>query len=218
MLPRYRIPEIYLPGFKALGNLSSESSEKIAEVLESVSLDANSAEFRERIKEVIDNKNSEVVAEAIYSLGALLGFEGIEISVLPEILNNSLESQDKSFTGEQAKKFKENLSTILTKSQKLKYRFKAYNLLAENFYSYDSSRIITDFRPVFDDHKIEAHLGVILHQLKINYITANQNEEFFVSMNRNELTLLQEQIRRALEKEEYIKGSFKDFQFIDIKD
>ncbi len=218
MIARYKIPDVFLPGFKALASLSEEDSMKIAEVLKQSEVGGSRLEFKNNLSKALNQKEAENIADSVFSTGALLAAESSDTSSLPTVLTRSIQTQVPEMTDAEAEKFENNISIILQKSDNLKLTFKAYGLLAENFNSLISSRIVTDFRPIFDDATINAKFGLVVHSLKLGYQHANENEEFFVSMTSDELRELQNQIMRALEKEVFIKDNLKNFQFVTIKE
>jgi hypothetical protein len=116
----------------------------------------------------------------------------------------------------------ENFITNLVKLLSLKtlgMTSKAFGLMMEYEKTYVESRIITDVRPVFSDDLEESiDMGVIVHNLKIEYHTGKStHEEIYIALDCNDLRKLKEQLVRAEKKEKAIKSNFsKNISFLEI--
>lgn len=77
---------------------------------------------------------------------------------------------------------------------------------------------LDDMRLLFND-EIESPpgCGVILHQLKIEYVENGKRKSVFVSLNRDDVRELSENLQRALKKEEVIKENQPNIKFIELK-
>jgi hypothetical protein len=77
---------------------------------------------------------------------------------------------------------------------------------------------MTDMRLLFNDElETVPGCGVILHQLKIDYIENGEQKSFFVSMDKDDVTKMSNVLQRALKKEEIILKNQRDIHFITLK-
>ncbi len=63
-----------------------------------------------------------------------------------------------------------------------------------------STRILTDVRPLFSDNAKEIDGTVIAHTLRVRYESGNQENELSLAVDENDLRRLIEQCERSLEK------------------
>lgn len=97
----------------------------------------------------------------------------------------------------------------LVHSQRLNEWSIADTSLHENSHSYQSAKIITDVRTIFDQENDNSFIGTTLvHNLKISYRSQigmyGRTENFFVSLDTNDLQLLKEAIECAQEQNKQI--------------
>ena len=81
---------------------------------------------------------------------------------------------------------------------------KATDILFENERSLVSSRILTDVRPVFDCETNDISGGLVIHTLKLEYLTEN-TKEFFVCLDSDDIDDLILNLERAKQKAEKLK-------------
>jgi hypothetical protein len=83
----------------------------------------------------------------------------------------------------------------------------ATDLQTQNPRNYQSARIVTDLRPVFEDNvTIEPKGAVIVETLQIQTWTREGvSEQIFVSMDEHDLRQLKRTVERALEKTETLR-------------
>jgi threonine dehydratase len=80
------------------------------------------------------------------------------------------------------------------------------------------SSVMTDMRLLFNDELVTAPTcGVILHQLKIDYIENGEQKSFFLSMDKDDVTEMCNVLKRALKKEDIILKNQSDIHFITLK-
>jgi hypothetical protein len=217
---RYKVPNDFFPGFKVLSGLKEDEVEMLAILLEELPSGFNVQEFKSAIK--IDERFSDktsISADAIFSLGGLLLDKRAEDSlahVAQELANAFVLESDGE--REQTKNLSRNLLLLFNKSDKLIKTFKAYHLLFENTRSYKQSRVISDIRMTFNDNFDEKNkTALIIHQLKLEYVSNNELKEFFISLDKNDILDLRDELNRSLEKEGCIKRDFDKINFINLK-
>jgi hypothetical protein len=88
----------------------------------------------------------------------------------------------------------------------------ATDLQTQNGRNYQSARIVTDLRPVFQENLDEQPSGaVIVETLQVQTWTRDGNSELiFVSMDETDLRHLKATVDRALHKTETLKAFIKD--------
>lgn len=65
-----------------------------------------------------------------------------------------------------------------------------------------NSRILTDFRPIFADEKVEnPTAGIVVHNLKISCHHGDDMKYYYITLDGDDLLLLQEMLNRAIEKQ-----------------
>ena len=101
-------------------------------------------------------------------------------------------------------KLQEFLGLILASNENLYYIERARKLLIERGRLVGNTRIITDIRPIFKEEKIdEPEYCLIIHNLRIEYTKDFKNtQRSFYALDHEDLIHLQEQIKRALDKEQ----------------
>jgi hypothetical protein len=219
-MTKYQIPEAFLPGFLAISKLDTNGAEEIGLLLNHVPIGANSLDFREIFIKAGVPENLHLAVDTIYSLGALLaGKTGDDIDELANGLSKAFEEKNPgAITDEEVQQLKRNLVIILKNGDNLKKTFKAYQLLLNNVHIFRDSKVNSDIRLLFND-ELESNpgSGLILHQLKIEYEENEEPKSFFVSLDREDLIALGENLQRALKKEESIMRNHDSINFITVK-
>ena len=94
------------------------------------------------------------------------------------------------------------LIEILNTDTQIYYFEKAKSLLRDRSKLIVDMRILSDLRPVFKDDKIEPpEYCVITHNLRITYIKERERKKAIFALDQEDLSKLQLQIKRALEKD-----------------
>lgn len=97
----------------------------------------------------------------------------------------------------------QRINELLSCDQSLGITAKAVGVTADHERTYHRSRILTDMRPIFGDDVSKPAAAVIVHTLRVSYLSnrSSENAAFFVAMDSLDLQDLRDQIDRALEKE-----------------
>jgi len=219
-MTKFQIPEAFLPGFTELSKLSSDDAEKIGTLLNQIPVGATIQDFREAFTEADLPENIQVTAETVFSMGALLAGEtGGDIAELTAGLSKAFQERNQGkITDEETQQLKRNLLIILKNGDNLKKTYKAYQLFSENACIYRNSRVMTDIRLLFNDEPdSNPRSGLIVHQVKIEFVENEEPKSFFVSLDREDLINLSENLQRALKKEESIKRNQDTINFLTLK-
>jgi hypothetical protein len=111
---------------------------------------------------------------------------------------------------------KDRLLTFL-QIDALQLRSKASELISEDAKVFQSSRIITDMRPIFSGkNTLELSGGLIVHILKLQFYTATGANETYVSMDDDDLRELKQVIERAQQKSQLLRAHLMHSKLIDF--
>jgi hypothetical protein len=218
-MKNYTIPDELISGFQYIGQLDQAGINKIIETIESIPIGLGIKGLNSALKKNLGQDSNESLADVIYSFGGLLSsIRSDEIEKVTDDLIFSLKLQLKEILPEE-NRLKNNLLQILSKGEKLKYRYKVISLLTDNDKSFLNSRIISDIRFVFkDDIKETDRRALIIHKLKFDFIKDGCTKNFYIALDSIDLVKLQEQISRALEKERALKNDYSNINFIEISE
>lgn len=83
---------------------------------------------------------------------------------------------------------------------------KAIGVMSDHERVFIGSRVLSDIRPVFrDDISVGPAAAVIVHMLKIEYVTHDVREEVFVALDGQDVGSLLDVLTRAKQKEETLR-------------
>lgn len=212
---RFEIPKPFLPGFKVLAKLNTEDAELLGIALTHFPIGGDVQDLERIIKETKQINVDLAVAKTIFSLGGLLlDHEGDKEQLAADLTIAFKDQSEADDTG----RLKSNLIALFQHSHSLKKTFKAYGLLLENANRFQSSRVITDMRMVFNEGIEEkSKTGLFVHQLKLEYVSDKEEKEFYLSLDGNDLLKLKAEIERALKKEKALERDFEEINFIKLK-
>lgn len=213
-----RIPEEFISGFKILIDLSFNKVQEIANSLNEIPAGTGPKEFKEKLSLKFENIDLSQLSPTIFSLGSILLNFSKSNEELSNMLKNSLEN---SLERELNDEITEKILLILDKGENLKYTFKAYDLVSDNNSTYQSGKIYSDVRLLFDESikaNKENRKAVIIHNLKMEVSKNGGNESHFISFDSKDLTKLKELVNRAINKEEQIRSDYSNIDFIEITD
>lgn len=219
-MTKLQIPEPVLPTFELLTRLPMEDAEKIGSLVKQFQAGGSFENFQKIFSESEFSKEAPELAEAIFSFGGLFVSQREKDSgALAEALSKAFAKKKKEEINEKSvENLQKNLTIILENSENLKKTFKAFYLLKENMHLYQMGSVITDTRLLFNDELDDLpSCGVILHQLKIDYMEDDEQKSFFVTLDKEDITKLSEVLKRALKKEEVIKKKQTNIEFITLQ-
>jgi hypothetical protein len=107
--------------------------------------------------------------------------------------------------------FSVHLSRILKCDRSLGITAKALEVMTANEHTLLSTRIFSDLRPIFSE-KVDAFpsAAVLIHNLRIEYLSAGEKREFFAAMDSHDLKELASIVQRAILKEKTMHDSLKN--------
>ncbi|HEX4416714.1 MAG TPA: hypothetical protein VH165_02395 [Kofleriaceae bacterium] len=148
----------------------------------------------------LDEKSIRDLVTGFFSISnAVATFDPADKPHATEILFNSI--VDDPTTEANRKIFEERIARIL-KTKSIEITGKALSVMLDNPNTFHSTRIVSEIRPVFTDDGLEPRAAVIVHQLKISFVTGvdrHFNEAFF-ALDRDDLGRLKAVVERALDK------------------
>lgn len=217
------MPEIYIPnevvdGFNLIIKLSKKSVKQISEYLSAVKITSDPNNIFENLDKFIGKElkinNSTQLVKTIASFIILLN-ENSYIKVAENLSNSFKELHSPQINSKDFTSLRNNLEQILKASVNLELSIKSNKLLRENRNVYQTSKVLSDIRIVFNkDINAKNRRAVIVHNLHISYRTDRKNKNFFIALDLEDLNSLQDQIERAIEKDKIIKADYKDFELI----
>jgi hypothetical protein len=217
---KFQIPDLFFSGFNAISELTTEDAGKIVKLLDEVPVGISLQEFQERFRTDETSELKQEIAEIVFSFGSILANKktGEDIPELALGLTNAFKEKKEDVADEVVEQLNNNLLTIFKNAENLKKTFKAFQLLSANAHIYRGSKIMTDIRMLFEDDVENApKCGVVLHQLKIEYLENEELKSFFVCLDKEDVISLTDSLQRALKKEESINRNQDKINFIRIK-
>jgi hypothetical protein len=123
-----------------------------------------------------------------------------------EFVEDVVQSEDLALPDTKKKSFRDFLMQVAT-IKHLQITTKAVWVQMEHLNVFDSARVLTDVRPVFDrDPDAEPDYMVVIHNLKISYSENGEMKEFFVALDSTDLGKIRDVIERAAKKEKSVKS------------
>jgi hypothetical protein len=216
-MANYRIPDPFLPGFKAINDLSEEEIKTIADFIINVPPGITGNRFKEKLTTGIPINGISDIADTLLSLGNLLTRSTIE-EISDGLASGYNKSQEKKLSKDEENNLSHKIHLLIERLENFKLTVKAMDLLSETNNMFIESRILTDVRPIFEKYSDDLNgNALILHQLRIEYISNEENKKFFVSLDLDDLKKLMENIDRAINKQSAIEEKYKSItNFIDI--
>jgi hypothetical protein len=219
-MTKYQIPDNALPAFTELSKLSTKETEKIGLLLQQFPLGGSIDDLQKSLNENQLFVDVPEMAETFFSFGSLLANnkETTNEELAKNLSVAFAEKKKDEVGGDIVEQLEKNLLTLFECADNLTKTMKAFNLLTENAHLYRQSSVMTDMRLLFNDELETAPAcGVILHQLKIDYIENGEQKSFFLSMDKDDVTEMCNVLKRALKKEDIILKNQSDIHFITLK-
>lgn len=210
-----RIPEEYQRGFVEMRRLTEQQAQGLVSVLKGEPPTLN----RENLRSGIASKMSDIARSdvdeiidtlaSLYALRSSMGLKTVEFAgVVCDAMDESGAEELEFGDGEDGERelFKTRLIQLL-EVDSLNVAMKANDLLYEQEHAvHGSLRVITDIRPVFGDDPEEDPVGTVLvHMLKISYHDGRRIEDFFVTLDTEQVDELIGVLGRASLKAESLK-------------
>lgn len=215
---KLRIPERQKEDFKFLLNLPREVHEELIDFIQNVPFGMSNNSLIDYAFSNIKNLSRDSIIKILsiyFSLSSAkeeLQYNDDEFidnltDALDELNDNELKMNDLSLN---TLKILFNSQSKLSKSRSIIREY----LVNNN--NYDNSKITTDIRPVFDS---ENNLlgSAIINRLKIIYENNDEEKNFYVSLDENDINDLIKLLNSTKERIKHIKNSFTNLEILDIK-
>ena len=164
----------------------------------------------------------EIVRELFSLISVKESFDMSDVEFADSLAKSTLGDQSRNLRFEEADKalLKERLIKLLALKSSLGMTAKTLDLLTDAQHLFYSSKILTDVRPVFNEEGSVAEGAIILHNLRIYYGDSEDQRNFFVTLDANDLQQLRKVISRAEQKAEVLKAVLKraDIRFLDVQE
>jgi hypothetical protein len=223
-VPKLNIPERYQSGVALIRQLDDNSVQEIRNALDRT-LDIKTSDQDVASGRKLDelavtavtsvssksNLNFKRIAEALVVLYGAKSVKDISVEEFADRVCEAMEhldSPDLKLPSAEREPFKRKL-IILLGANVFGIASKIVDLRTDDERVFCQARILTDLRPVFGSRIEEGPQGmVVVHLLKLGFHSASEkHQEFFVSLDSDDLQTLRNLIDRAEAKARSLKGS-----------
>lgn len=216
-MPEFNIPPEATTGFQSIIDLSTESAKDIATFLANSEISSDINELYKGldnfIKSTLKIEKSKSIVSAIASFAPLMDGDNYE-EISESLALSFKDSISPEISVSDFSSLKGNLKSILKALDNVQLSIKAFKLKTESFNIYTKSKIITDVRIIFNKEiDKKSRKAVLVHNLHLKYNSNSETKNFFISLDLIDLKELQEQIERAISKEETIRNDY-NFELI----
>ena len=195
------IPPELKAGLEAIHALDTKTTQKLVKALKSEKPSLRYSDFASQTMEKVGNAGSFELEEILYAVIGL--YSGIATTKMdaPEFVEAIIASNELDIPENEHEKLTKQLLQLLG-IKGLEVTSKALNVFTDHERTFQSARIITDLRPVFEtDPEQVPQDAVVLHILKIAYREGKDTKEFYVALDSQDLDVLQKTTERAVKKE-----------------
>lgn len=214
---KLRIPERQKEDFIFFLNLPKQVQEELVDFIRSVPFGMSNNSLVDYAFENIKQLSRDNIVKFLsifFSLStAKEELEYNDVEFIDNLKASLYELQNENFTfnedGFEFFKLLFDSQSTLVKSRNI---IREYLINSNNF---ESSKITTDIRPVFDNNNLIG--STIINKLRITYQKNEEEKDFFVSLDENDINELIKSLNATKEKIKLIKETFKNLEIIDIK-
>lgn len=210
-----RIPEEHQQAFVAISMLSDSTVTELFSILETVPL---AIQQKSAVEKALSNsthkfpENVHDIVNVLFSIYLALAYtnkaiEGFVADIVESIDNIQIEGY--THTLEEKDNLRKNLTTLLSISS-ISTVSKATGVLFDCDNILRNARILTDIRPIFgygEDDSILA--SVIVQTLKFEFVKDDEEKEFFINLDDQDIDNLIGILQRAKRKSDQSKNLLK---------
>ncbi len=207
-MPEFQLPFDFNAAFELLNDIPQEKLEYIIYNSGKISGRISSYDFlNEASNELETNKEDlKQVFNLFLNLIAVIEAGDIETDTLLDDISKTLRGREISFD----ETLFEKLRFVLTNKDTLFYlKCKASLLSSENESLFQTSKIFTDYRPIFGgSFESELQGGMIFHKLKLDYFENGHVNTKYFTLDLADLSKLKNELIRAEKKEKALRNCF----------
>lgn len=210
-MAKYQLPMRYRSGFKTLVELDSNSLNGLTDRLKTFEIGGGPKKLIEHLHD-LPVPNIDEVARTIFSFGSILIDKNINVSlVATELVEHLIHNSDNDLDSSKNEFYVTNLIKVLDSSNNIKVSYKALALSSEVSNVFRDSTIITDLRLISAEKLEDKNRHTLIsQQLRIIYTTDDRDKTIYLTLDREDLEILREQIDRALAKELMIRNEYSE--------
>lgn len=192
------IPKPAQAGLLRLASLPDETAKELLKALEDVSLVVYGAELLDRLINDLPTIQRNELQEILATLFGLSAAEvPVDRSQFIDDLVTTFQRRAEPLSDEQLNNLRERLTALL-EIDAIKIGGKARSVLFENEHNLVGARIVSDIRPIFGDDVENPPVGaIIVHSLKIEYLSSGKRHEFYVALDTKDVDSLLKVLERA---------------------
>jgi hypothetical protein len=207
-----RVPSEYISGIKKLAAFDDQIAESLIETLRELPLALDRQQLITQVVDHVQGVNDTEVEELLRVLFSLC-----DLCANTDLSSNELSSQiSKAAAKEQELShlspqqiiiLEDRLRRLLDAGGTIASSYKAQVVLGDHKYLFANARVFTDMRPIFDSDASSEPLAIgIVHTLKVQYRGLEGANEFFVTLDKLDLKQMEQEIQRAIKKEDTIRA------------
>ena len=199
--PELSVPEFVKRGLKALAALPEDAVKELLAVLGEERATFASTDFSRRVASKVSGVEEQDVISIIQTLLSMYRARQ-DYGVSTDVVFGNLASRPDEFevTSEQRAQIESRLPDFLN-LESLTVTAKSFSILTSHERIFIKTQILTDMRPIFgDDDSGKPKAAVIVHMLKLTYRQDEEDVDFFVAMDTEDISKLRDVLDRADKK------------------
>jgi hypothetical protein len=217
LVPQVRIPKEDLPAVRAIMDLPADSFDSLVAALKDTAPTFTPQQLSKillpKLKGFTESDLFEILNTAC-ALYFIRTTRRLTTESLAQAVSQSLPDPlpENPIPKEKRQQLKDRLAILLSLEGSLAVTAKAVDVRTEQERVFCNTRIISDIRAVFTSSETSAPAAMIIHNLQIGYhhsAEGNKHQEFYVSMDMEDLVKLKKEIERAEKKTETLKAILK---------
>lgn len=211
-----KIPESQRENFKFFLNLPDVVRSEFIDAIQNAPMGLSNSTLFDYIVENVKNLSNEKIGKLLSIYENLsdakddLGYNDDEF--IQDLSNALKDTEDPELVP--TKNSLSIFNNLFNSQTNINTSRKIHNELLENEKNYNSAKILTDIRPVFDNDQLIG--STIICKLKVTYSENDEEKNAFFSLDEQDLIDLIETIRKAQEQNLYLKESFGNLKIIEI--
>ena len=208
-----KVPESARKAFVALARLEEHQFEELAQTIRSTRPQFSKSEYLEDVlskMKSIEETSARIITNELFSVEYLRNEEEDKSGrVVVESILKSMSGEDVDgvpFTDDDEQALKTRLNKLIDSWQSLGLTAKSSNIVTDQDKVFIKSRVLTDFRPIFNDEASSVDAGVVVHTLSIHFSQNMEHRDFYVALDQNDIRDLMKQLERAENKAAVLHG------------